>query len=44
MVNLNNIFDEDTDKDNLLIIIDYGKQKTKFFLKEIFHRKNYKKI
>ena len=33
MVNLNNIFDEDTDKDNLLIIIDYGKQKTKFFLK-----------
>ena len=33
MVNLNNIFDEDTEKDNLLIIIDYGKQKTKFFLK-----------
>ncbi len=33
MVNLNSIFDEDTEKDNLLIIIDYGKQKTKFFLK-----------
>ena len=33
IVNLNNIFDGDTEKDNLLIIIDYGKQKTKFFLK-----------
>lgn len=33
MVNLNNIFDEDNEKDKLLIIIDYGKQKTKFFLK-----------
>ena len=33
MVNLNSIFDEDTEKDNLLIIIDYDKQKTKFFLK-----------
>tara|TARA_A100001015_G_scaffold13663_1_gene15955 strand:+ start:2830 stop:3873 length:1044 start_codon:yes stop_codon:yes gene_type:complete len=33
MVDLNNIFDGDTEKDNLLIIIDYDKKKTKFFLK-----------
>ena len=33
IVNLDNIFDKDIEKDNLLIIIDYDKQKTKFFLK-----------
>ena len=33
MVNLDNIFDGDTETDNLLIIIDYDKRKTKFFLK-----------
>ncbi len=33
MVNLDNIFDRDTETDNLLIIIDYDKRKTKFFLK-----------
>ena len=33
IVNLDNIFDKDIEKDNLLIIIDYNKQKTKFFLK-----------
>ncbi len=32
-INLDNIFDKDIEKDNLLIIIDYDKQKTKFFLK-----------
>ena len=33
IVNLDNIFDKDIEKDNLLIIINYDKQKTKFFLK-----------
>jgi len=33
IINLDNIFDKDIEKDNLLIIIDYDKQKTKFFLK-----------
>lgn len=33
VINLNNIFDKDATKDNLFIIIDYDKQKTKFFLK-----------
>ena len=33
IINLDNIFDKDIEKDNLLIIIDYNKQKTKFFLK-----------
>ena len=33
MTNLDDIFDKDIEKDNLLIIIDYDKQNTKFFLK-----------
>ena len=33
MVNLNDIFEKDSEKDNLLVIIDYNEQKTKFFLK-----------
>ena len=33
IINLNDIFDKDIEKDNLLVIIDYNKQKTKFFLK-----------
>ena len=33
MINLNDIFDQDTEKDNLLIVIDYNNKKTKFFLK-----------
>lgn len=33
MINLNDIFDKDIEKDNLIVIIDYGNQKTKFFLK-----------
>ena len=33
MINLSNIFDKDIEKDNLLVIIDYNKQKTKIFLK-----------
>ena len=33
MMNLNDIFEKDIEKDNLLIIIDYNNQKTKFFLK-----------
>ena len=33
VIRLNEIFDQDLEKDNLLIIIDYDKQKTKFFLK-----------
>ena len=38
-INLDDIFDEDIEKDNLLIIIDYNKQKTKFFLKGIVSSK-----
>ena len=38
-LNLDDIFDKDIDKDNLLIIIDYEKQKTKFFLKGIISSK-----
>ena len=38
-INLNDIFDEDIEKDNLLLIIDYGEQKTKFFLKGIISSK-----
>ncbi len=33
IINLDDIFDKDVEKDNLLIIIDYDKQKTNFFLK-----------
>tara|TARA_A100000164_G_scaffold259595_1_gene231563 strand:- start:641 stop:1360 length:720 start_codon:yes stop_codon:yes gene_type:complete len=33
MINLSDIFDKDVEKDNLLVIVDYDKQKTKFFLK-----------
>ena len=33
MINLNDIFDQDIEKDNLLIVIDYNRKKTKFFLK-----------
>jgi len=32
-INLNDIFDTDIEKDNLLLIIDYQKKKTNFFLK-----------
>ncbi len=32
-IGLNEIFDKDDEKDNLLIIIDYNRKKTKFFLK-----------
>ena len=32
-INLDNIFDKDHEKDNLFVIIDYNKQKIKFFLK-----------
>ncbi len=39
MVNLNDIFDKDPEKDNLLVIIDYDKQKVKFFLKGIISSK-----
>ena len=42
MINLNDIFDKDTEKDNLLIIIDYNNKKTKFFFKRNnFFKKNY---
>jgi len=33
MINLNDIFDKDIEKDNLIVVIDYDNQKTKFFLK-----------
>ena len=33
LINLNEIFDKDIEKDNLLVIINYDKQKTNFFLK-----------
>ncbi len=33
LINLNEIFDKDIEKDNLLVIINYNKQKTNFFLK-----------
>ncbi len=33
MINLNDIFDKDMEKDNLLVIINYDDKKTKFFLK-----------
>ena len=33
LINLNNIFDKDNEKDNLFVIIDFNEQKTKFFLK-----------
>ena len=33
MIDLNDIFDNDVEKDNLLLIINYDKQRTKFFLK-----------
>ncbi len=32
-ISLKDIFDKDDEKDNLLVIIDYNKEKTKFFLK-----------
>ena len=38
-INLNDIFDKDEEKDNLLIIIDYKKQRTKIFLKGIISSK-----
>ena len=38
-INLEDIFDEDTEKDNLLVIIDYNKQNTKFFLKGVVSSK-----
>ena len=38
-VNLTDIFDDDEEKDNLFIIIDYKKQKTKIFLKGIISSK-----
>ena len=38
-INLFDIFDKDNEKDNLLIIIDYEKQKTKIFLKGIISSK-----
>ena len=39
ILNLDDIFDKENDKDNLLVIIDYEKQKTKFFLKGIISSK-----
>ena len=39
LISLDDIFDKDIEKDNLLIIIDYDKQKTKFFLKGIISSK-----
>ena len=39
MINLSNIFDKDIEKDNLLVIINYDKQKTKFFLKGMISSK-----
>ncbi len=39
MINLNDIFEKDSEKDNLLIIINYSEQKTKFFLKGIISSK-----
>lgn len=39
IINLINIFDKDDEKDNLFIIIDYNKQKTKIFLKGIISSK-----
>ena len=38
-VNLIDIFDKDEEKDNLLIIIDYEKQKTRIFLKGVISSK-----
>ena len=38
-VNLTDIFDDDEEKDNLFIIIDYKKQKTKIFLKGLISSK-----
>lgn len=32
-INLSDIFDKDIQKDNLLVIVDYDEQRTKFFLK-----------
>ena len=32
-INLNDIFDDDNEKDNLLVIINYSNQKIKFFIK-----------
>ena len=39
-INLGNIFDKDNEKDNLFVIIDYSKQKIKFFLKGTISSKN----
>ena len=39
IINLNDIFDDDNEKDNLLVIIDYEEQKTNFFLKGIISSK-----
>ena len=39
VINLSDIFDEDIEKDNLLVIIIQNKQKTKFFLKGIISSK-----
>jgi len=38
-INLDDIFDKDDEKDNLLIIINYNEKKTKFFLKGIVSSK-----
>ena len=41
MINLNDIFDKDIEKDNLLVIIDYNNQKNKIFFKgNYFFKKN----
>ena len=39
MINLNDIFDKDMGKDNLLVIINYDEKKTKFFLKGVISSK-----
>ncbi len=39
MINVNDIFEKDIEKDSLLVIIDYDTQKTKFFLKGVISSK-----
>ena len=43
MINLNDIFDKDMEKDNLLIIINYDEKKQNFFKRGNIFKTNCKK-
>ena len=44
MINLNDIFDKDIEKDNLLVIIDYKNKKLNFFKRDDFIKKIVKNL